>query len=82
MSDNYLPGIPMIAPLPSSPDTDPLLLDPGAVVLAHSLRDNGTKAKLVALYTPDTLQAATINELQVRTSLANISKIRPYRKSC
>jgi hypothetical protein len=37
----------------------------GAVVLAHSLRDNGTKAKLVALYTPDTLQYATIKELQV-----------------
>ncbi|KAK9635644.1 glycogenin glucosyltransferase, variant 2 [Aspergillus fumigatus] len=37
---------------------------PGAVVLAHSLRDNGTKAKLVALYTPDTLQYATIKELQ------------------
>jgi alpha-N-acetylglucosamine transferase len=34
------------------------------VVLAHSLRDNGTKAKLVALYTPDTLQYATIKELQ------------------
>jgi alpha-N-acetylglucosamine transferase len=28
------------------------------------LRDNGTKAKLVALYTPDTLQYATIKELQ------------------
>jgi hypothetical protein len=38
---------------------------PGAVVLAHSLRDNGTKAKLVVLYTPDTLQPATIHELQV-----------------
>ncbi|KAG2418304.1 hypothetical protein HFD88_001405 [Aspergillus terreus] len=37
---------------------------PGAVVLAHSLRDNGTKAKLVVLYTPDTLQSATIHELQ------------------
>ncbi|GFF28813.1 glycogenin-1 [Aspergillus udagawae] len=37
---------------------------PGATVLAHSLRDNGTKAKLVALYTPDTLQYATIKELQ------------------
>ncbi|KAF9895384.1 glycogenin glucosyltransferase [Aspergillus nanangensis] len=36
---------------------------PGAVVLAHSLRDNGTKAKLVALYTPDTLQPATVHEL-------------------
>ncbi|KAJ5084593.1 hypothetical protein NUU61_009172 [Penicillium alfredii] len=37
---------------------------PGAVVLAHSLRDNGTKAKLVALITPDTLQSATIGELR------------------
>ncbi|KAJ5294623.1 hypothetical protein PENANT_c006G10440 [Penicillium antarcticum] len=37
---------------------------PGAMVLAHSLRDNGTKAKLVALFTPDRLQAATINELR------------------
>ncbi|BCS23823.1 glycogenin [Aspergillus puulaauensis] len=37
---------------------------PGAVVLAHSLRDNGSRAKLVAFYTPDTLQASTINELQ------------------
>lgn len=38
----------------------------GAMVLAHSLRDNGTKAKLVALFTPDRLQAATIDELRVR----------------
>ncbi|KAJ5818759.1 hypothetical protein N7474_004350 [Penicillium riverlandense] len=37
---------------------------PGAMVLAHSLRDNGTKAKLVALFTPDTLQTATVNELR------------------
>ncbi|CAG8092312.1 unnamed protein product [Penicillium salamii] len=37
---------------------------PGAMVLAHSLRDNGTKAKLVALFTPDRLQAATIDELR------------------
>ncbi|KAJ9246675.1 CAZyme family GT8 [Paecilomyces variotii] len=37
---------------------------PGAAVLAHSLRDNGTKAKLVVLYTPETLQPATIAELQ------------------
>ncbi|KKK26444.1 hypothetical protein P175DRAFT_0501177 [Aspergillus ochraceoroseus IBT 24754] len=37
---------------------------PGAVVLAHSLRDNGTHAKLAVLYTPDTLQEATIHELQ------------------
>ncbi|KAJ5748369.1 uncharacterized protein N7511_010065, partial [Penicillium nucicola] len=37
---------------------------PGAMVLAHSLRDNGTKAKLVALFTPDKLQSATIAELR------------------
>ncbi|PIG68928.1 glycosyl transferase family 8 protein [Aspergillus arachidicola] len=37
---------------------------PGAVVLAHSLRDNGTKARLVVLYTPDSLLPATIRELQ------------------
>ncbi|GAQ44369.1 glycosyl transferase family 8 protein [Aspergillus niger] len=37
---------------------------PGATVLAHSLRDNGSKAKLVALFTPDSLQPATIQELQ------------------
>ena len=35
------------------------------MVLAHSLRDNGTTAKLVALYTPETLQPATVTELQV-----------------
>lgn len=35
------------------------------MVLAHSLRDNKTKGRLVALYTPDTLQPATIDELQV-----------------
>ncbi|KAJ5551428.1 hypothetical protein N7461_006126 [Penicillium sp. DV-2018c] len=37
---------------------------PGAMVLAHSLRDNGTKAKLVALFTPDRLQASTVDELR------------------
>ncbi|PYI06362.1 glycosyl transferase family 8 protein [Aspergillus sclerotiicarbonarius CBS 121057] len=37
---------------------------PGATVLAYSLRDNGTKAKLVALFTPGSLQPATIQELQ------------------
>ena len=35
------------------------------MVLAHSLRDNGTKAKLIVLYTPDRLREATINELKV-----------------
>jgi hypothetical protein len=37
----------------------------GAMVLAHSLRDNGTKAKLVVLVTLDTLQLSTIDELKV-----------------
>ncbi|KAH8692848.1 nucleotide-diphospho-sugar transferase [Talaromyces proteolyticus] len=37
---------------------------PGAVVLAHSLRDNGTRARLVALYTPQTLKESTIKELK------------------
>ncbi|KAL1971118.1 hypothetical protein VTN77DRAFT_69 [Rasamsonia byssochlamydoides] len=37
---------------------------PGAVVLAHSLRDNGTKGRLVALFTPETLKESTINELK------------------
>lgn len=37
----------------------------GALVLAHSLRDNGTNAKLAILYTPDTLQPKTINKLEV-----------------
>ncbi|EED20093.1 glycogenin [Talaromyces stipitatus ATCC 10500] len=37
---------------------------PGAVVLAHSLRDNGTRAKIVALFTPETLKESTIRELQ------------------
>ncbi|KAJ5938819.1 hypothetical protein N7466_001953 [Penicillium verhagenii] len=37
---------------------------PGAMVLAHSLRDNGTTAKLVALFTPNTLRSETVNELR------------------
>lgn len=36
------------------------------MVLAHSLRDHGAKAKLVALVTTETLSAAIINELKVR----------------
>lgn len=35
------------------------------MVLAHSLRDNGTKAKIVALVTLDRLQPSTIDELKV-----------------
>ncbi|KAK3050784.1 hypothetical protein LTS18_012537, partial [Coniosporium uncinatum] len=37
---------------------------PGAVVLAHSLRDAGTKKKLAALITLDTLSAETVTELK------------------
>ncbi|KAK8153669.1 nucleotide-diphospho-sugar transferase [Phyllosticta citrichinensis] len=37
---------------------------PGAAVLAHSLRDAGTKKKLAALVTLDTLAADTVGELK------------------
>ncbi|KAF2225246.1 nucleotide-diphospho-sugar transferase [Elsinoe ampelina] len=37
---------------------------PGAAVLAHSLRDSGTKKKLAALVTLETLRADTIEELK------------------
>lgn len=40
------------------------------MVLAHSLRDHGTTAKLVALFTPDRLQPATITELRVSRILS------------
>jgi hypothetical protein len=43
----------------------------GAAVLAHSLRDNGTKKKLAVLITPDTLRSATITELKVPRSKAS-----------
>ena len=35
------------------------------MVLAHSLRDNGTKKQLAVLVTLDSLQASTIEELKV-----------------
>src|SRR5439155_1647081 len=38
----------------------------GAMVLAHSLRDKGAKAKIVVLVTLDSLSADTITELKVR----------------
>jgi glycogenin glucosyltransferase len=40
-------------------------------VLAHSLRDNGTKKKLAVLITVDSLRSATITELKVRLSKAS-----------
>lgn len=42
------------------------------MVLAHSLKDNGTKAKLVALVTLDTVSGSTIDELKVRTSSLHV----------
>lgn len=38
---------------------------PGAMVLAHSLRDNGTIKSLAVLVTMETLEATTIEELKV-----------------
>lgn len=43
----------------------------GAAVLAHSLRDCGTKKKLAVLVTPDTLRPSTLDELRVRTESDN-----------
>lgn len=37
----------------------------GAMVLAHSLRDSGTKKRLAILVTLETLDAMTIEELKV-----------------
>ncbi|KAI9824161.1 MAG: hypothetical protein M1819_000924 [Sarea resinae] len=37
---------------------------PGATVLAHSLRDNGTTKKLAVLVTPDSLQPSTLDQLK------------------
>ncbi|RDI76466.1 hypothetical protein Vi05172_g13569 [Venturia inaequalis] len=37
---------------------------PGAAVLAHSLRDGGTKKKIVALITTETLSAEAVTELK------------------
>ena len=37
----------------------------GAMVLAHSLRDHGAKAKIVVLVTLDSLQPSTVDELKV-----------------
>lgn len=37
----------------------------GAMVLAHSLRDHGTKAKLVVIVTLDSLKSSSIDELKV-----------------
>jgi len=41
----------------------------GAMVLAHSLRDNGTKKRLAVLVTLDNLNSTTIEELKVGVKL-------------
>jgi len=41
------------------------------MVLAHSLRDNGTKKQLAALVTLDSLSALTVGELKVQILLQN-----------
>lgn len=41
----------------------------GAMVLAHSIRDQGTTTKLVCLVTPDTVSNSAIDDLKVTSSL-------------
>ena len=40
----------------------------GAMILAHSLRDNGTQKQLVALVTLDSVSGAAVEELKVGDS--------------
>lgn len=47
------------------------------MVLAHSLRDNGTMAKLVVLATLGSLQASTVEELKVLVFLTQ-KNVRKY----
>lgn len=41
------------------------LLNSGAMVVAHALRDNATKNQLAVLVTMNTLQVSTLDELRV-----------------
>ena len=43
----------------------------GAMVLAHSLRDNGTMKELAILVTLDSLHISTIDELKVYAGSLN-----------
>ncbi|KAG5951116.1 hypothetical protein E4U53_003745 [Claviceps sorghi] len=50
---------------------------PGALVLGHSLRDGGTKKKLAALVTFDTVSASTLSELEaVYDYVLSVPRIR------
>ena len=62
MSDDYLPGTHPILPYLCRHEAN---VTAGAMVLGHSLRDNGTEKQLVALITLDTLQTTSIDELRV-----------------
>jgi len=46
---------------------------PGAVVLAHSLKDAGATRKLAVLVTPDTVSAGVITELEVSVKKQSLS---------
>lgn len=52
------------------------------MVLAHSLRDNGTKKQLAILVTLDTLHASTIEELKVSCGSCgkNMKLLRNYNR--
>lgn len=61
MSDSYLPGMSGGA----EEHIQTLTTLSGAAVLAHSLRDNGTKYKLACLVTLDSVRPSTVTELKV-----------------
>lgn len=42
------------------------------MVLAHSLRDNGTRKQLAVLVTLDSLSASTLEELKVHTQVTSM----------
>jgi hypothetical protein len=65
LNDTYLPGKNSDRP----PGSSNLILTHncavGALVLAHSLRNNGTNKRLAVLVTEDTVSAEVISELRV-----------------
>lgn len=66
MTDSYLPGICASFEeqgLNANEDSHV-----GAMVLAHSLRDNGTQKQLAALVTLDSISASTIETLKVEST--------------
>lgn len=44
------------------------------MVLGHSLRDNGTKKRLVALVTLDSVQVSTLDALKVHLNILHVGK--------